>query len=136
MALWEIALTVLAVLAVLWTLAGLAVLLVGIPLLLRLRRTAERADALLREAEVHLGPALAEFREMARHLNKASAGVADGVAQVGRTFEAVGELGKTLHGANAVLRAALGPGVTLVGGLIAGVKAGGRVLLRRLFRRR
>lgn len=133
MAMWEIALGLLAVLAVLWT---LAVVLVGIPLLFRLRRTAERADNLLREAELHVGPTLAEFREMARNLNKASAGVADGVAQVGRTFEAVGELGKTLHGVNAVLRAALGPGVTLVGGLIAGVKAGGRVLLRRLFRRR
>jgi len=133
MAMWEIALGVLAVLAVLWTLVAV---LVGVPLLFRLRRTAERADNLLREAELHVGPALAEFREMARNLNKASAGVADGVAQAGRTFEAVGELGKTLHGANAVLRAALGPGVTLAGGLIAGVRAGGRVLLRQLFRRR
>jgi len=133
MAMWEVALAVLTVLAALWTLAGI---LIGVPLLLRLRRTAERADNLLREAELHVGPALAEFREMARHLNKASAGVADGVAQAGRTFEAVGELGKTLHGANAVLRAALGPGVTVVGSLIAGVRAASRVLLRRLFRRR
>lgn len=129
MAMWEIALGVLAAMGV--VLAAFA-----IPILIHLRRSMDRVDRLLHEAEVHLGPALAEFREMARNLNKASAGVADGVAQVGRTFEAVGELGKTLQGANAVLRAALGPGVTLVGGLIAGVKAGGRVLLRQLFRRR
>ncbi len=133
MALWEIALSVLAVLATVWTLAAV---LVGVPILFRLRRIAERADNLMREAEFHLGPAQADLREMARNLNKASAGVADGVAQVGRTFEAVGELGKTLQGANAVIRAVLGPGVTLAAGLIAGVKAGGRVLLRRLFRRR
>ncbi|HYB72066.1 MAG TPA: DUF948 domain-containing protein [Candidatus Sulfotelmatobacter sp.] len=126
---WEIAVGVLAAIGV--VLAAFA-----IPILMHLRRSLDRVDRLLHEAEVHLGPALAEFREMTRNLNKASAGVADGVAQVGRTFEAVGELGKTLQGANAVLRAALGPGVTLLGGLIAGVKAGGRVLLRQLFRRR
>jgi uncharacterized protein YoxC len=129
MAMWEIAVGVLAAMGV--VLAAFA-----IPILIHLRRSMDRVDRLVHEAEVHLGPALAEFREMARNLNKASAGVADGVAQVGRTFEAVGELGKTLQGANAVLRAALGPGVTLLGGLIAGVKAGGRVLLRQLFRRR
>jgi len=129
MAMWEIAVGVLAAIGV--VLAAFA-----IPILMHLRRSLDRVDRLLHEAEVHLGPALAEFREMTRNLNKASAGVADGVAQVGRTFEAVGELGKTLQGANAVLRAALGPGVTLLGGLIAGVKAGGRVLLRQLFRRR
>ncbi len=133
MALWEIALAVLAVLAVVWTLVAV---LIGVPLLLRLRRTAERADNLLREAELHVGPALAEFREMARHLNKASAEMADGVSRVGRTFEAVGELGKTLHGANVVLRAALGPTIAAAAGLIAGVRAASRVLLRRLFRRR
>lgn len=129
MAMWEIAVGVLAAMGV--VLAALA-----IPLLIHLRRSMDRVDRLLREAEVHLGPALGDLREIARNVNKASAGVADGVAQVGRTFEAVGELGKTLQGANAVLRAALGPGVTLLGGLIAGVKAGGRVLLRQLFRRR
>ncbi len=129
MAMWEIAVGVLAAIGV--VLAAFA-----IPILIHLRRSMDRVDRLLHEAEVHLAPALAEFREMTRNLNKASAGVADGVAQVGRTFEAVGELGKTLQGANAVLRAALGPGVTLLGGLIAGVKAGGRVLLRQLFRRR
>ncbi|HEY7678009.1 MAG TPA: DUF948 domain-containing protein [Candidatus Methylomirabilis sp.] len=129
MAMWEIALGVLAAM-------GVVLGAFAIPLLIHLRRSVERVDRLLQEAEVHLGPVLAESRETARNLNKASAGVADGVAQVGRTFEAVGELGKTLQGANAALRAALGPGVILMGGLIAGVKAGGRVLLRQLFRRR
>ena len=129
MALWEIALTVLAA-------AGVVVAGFAIPLVIRLTRSVERVERLLREAEMHLGPALGEFREMARNLNKASAGVADGVAQVGRTFEAVGELGKTLHGANVLLHAALGPGITTLTGLIAGVRAASRVLVRRLFRRR
>jgi uncharacterized protein YoxC len=129
MATWEIAVGVLAA-------TGVVATAFAIPLLIHLRRSMDRVDRLLQEAEVHLGPALGDLREVARNMNKASAGVADGVAQVGRTFEAVGELGKTLQGANAVLRAALGPSVTLLGGLIAGVKAGGRVLLRQLFRRR
>ncbi len=133
MAVWEIAVTVLAVLAILWTLAIAAV---GIPLLFRLKGAADRMDNLLRDAELHVGPALVDVREMVGHLNKVSAGVAEGVRRFGPTFEAVGELGRTLRGANAVLRAALGPGLTLVGGLIAGVKAGGGVLLRRFVRRR
>ena len=129
MALWEIALAVLA-------LAGAAVAGFTIPLLMRLRRTAEHADNLMREAELHVGPALAEVQEMTRHLNKVSAEVADGVSRVGRTFEAVGELGKTLQGANALLRTALGPTIVMVGGLIAGVRAAARVLRRQIFRRR
>ena len=133
MAMWEIALAILALLGVLWTLAAA---LIAVPLFSRLRRAAERADNLLREAELQLGPALADLREMSRHLNKASAGLADGVAQAGRTFEAVGDLGKTLHGANAVLRTALGPGVTVVASLLAGLRSASRVLLRHLFRRR
>lgn len=130
---WEIALAVLAGLACVWT---LAVIVLGVPALLQLAQTARRLDGLLRDIELNLGPALVELREMMRHLNKASAGVADGVAQVGRTFEAVGELSKTIQGANKLVRAAFGPSVTVTAGVIAGLKVGGRMLLRRLFSRR
>ncbi len=130
---WQIALVVIAVAACVWTIAaaGLAILMA-----LSLSRYGRRVDSLLREIELNLGPALLDLRETLRNVNKTSASVADGVAQAGRTFEAVGELGKTLQGANAVLRAALGPGVTLAGSFIVGAKAGFRVLARRLFRRR
>lgn len=133
MAGWEVALVALAILAGVWTLMALVI---GIPLILTLRRSGRRIDNLLREIELNLGPALLDLREALRNVNKTSTSVADGVAQAGRAFEAVGELGKTLQGANAVLRAALGPGVTTVAGLIVGVRAGVRVLARRLFRRR
>lgn len=133
MAGWEVALVALAILAGVWTLIALVI---GIPLILTLRRSGRRIDGLLREIELNLGPALLDLREALRNVNKTSASMADGVAQAGRTFEAVGELGKTLQGANAVLRAALGPGVTIVAGLIVGARAGVRVLVRRLFRRR
>jgi len=133
MAVWQIALAVLAVLACVWT---LAVVLICIPMLMRLSQTMRRMDALVRDIEINLGPTLVEVREMMRNLNKASAGVAEGVAHAGRTFEAVGELSKTIHGANKLLRAAFGPGVTVTAGVIAGLKAGGRVLLRRFFSRR
>lgn len=133
MAAWQVALTVLVVLA---CVLALTLVVIGIPMLMRLAQTMRRLDAVARDIEVNLGPTLAEVREMMRHLNKASAGVADGVAHAGRTFEAMGELSRTIHGANKVLRAAFGPGVTVTAGLIAGLKAGGRVLLRQLFSRR
>jgi uncharacterized protein DUF948 len=129
MAMWEIAVAVLA------AMGAVAVGFV-IPLLVRLTRSVEHVERLLREAELHLGPALADFQEIVRNLNKASAGVADGVARAGRALEVIGEIGKTLHGANLLLRGTLGPGVTVLAGLLAGAKAGGRVLLRRLLRRR
>jgi ABC-type transporter Mla subunit MlaD len=133
MAMWQVALGILALLACVWT---FAVVIIGIPMLLRLAQTLRRVDNLIRDAELNLGPALIEFRDMMRNLNKASAGVADGVAQAGHAFEAVGELGKTLHGTNRVLRAALGPSVTVTAGFLAGMRAGGRVLLRQFFARR
>lgn len=130
---WEYALIVLAGAAVVWTVAAGAL---GFVLYINLSRSTRRIDNLLREIELNLGPALLDLRETLRNVNKTSAGVADGVAQAGKTFEAIGDLGKTLHRANTVLRAALGPGVTVAASLLLGARACVRVLARRLFRRR
>lgn len=129
----EIALTILAVLTVVLAAALVAI---GIPMLVRLSQILRRVDSLLREAELNLGPAMGEVREMMRHLNKASAGVAEGIARTGGAFEAIGELGRTVGKANMVVQAALGPGVAMLTATLAGLKAGGRVLLRRFSRRR
>jgi hypothetical protein len=130
---WEYALVILAVVASLWTVAAIVL---GSVVYINLSRSTRRIDGLLRDIELHLGPALLDLRETLRNVNKTSAGVADGVAQAGKTFEAIGDLGKTLHGANTVLRAALGPSVTVAASLLVGARAGFRVLARRLFRRR
>jgi hypothetical protein len=129
MTLWQFAIVVLATVAVLWTLAV-------IPLLLGLARMARRLEGLLREAEVNMAPAFLDVREAARHFNRASAGVADGVKQAGRVFEAVGEVGRTIQGANAILRTALGPTFGVALAVITGVREGSRFFLRRILRRR
>ena len=129
MTLWQFSVVVIAAVVLLWTLAM-------VPLFLGLAKIARRLEAVLREAELNMGPAFVEIRDAARHLNKASAGVADGVSQAGHVFEAVGEIGKTLSGANTIVRNTLGPTFGAALAVITGVKAGSRVLFRRLLRRR
>ena len=118
-----------ASLATLWTLAV-------IPLLIVLALIARRLLGVLREAELHMGPAFVEIRDAARHLNKASAGVSDGVAHAGHLFEAMGEIGKTLHNANTVIKNTLGPTFGAAMAAVSGLKAGSRYFFRRLWKRR
>lgn len=129
MALWEIALVVLALLAILWTF--------GVIWFMRgLGQTVGRIDRLLGAIEADLGPVLAEAKDTARNLNRASAGVAAGVSRAARTIESVQDLSRRFQGASAILHMAAAQPLVTFASFFTGVRMGVRALRRPLFRRR
>ncbi len=123
------ALVVLAVLSLVWT-----ILLV--PALLALRRAAIRLQELIRTIELDLRPILRQAQEALATLNQAGQKVVENTAKVGRVVGALEEAGENIRMTTGVLRAVFGSRIIPVASLLAGVRAGVRMLWRRSSRRR
>jgi uncharacterized protein YoxC len=125
----EGALVVLAVLSILWT-----ILLV--PVLLELRRAAFRLQEFIRTLELDLRPILQDARDALRTLNQAGQRVAENSAKVGHVVGALEEAGENIRITTRVIRAVFGSRIIPVAGVMAGVRAGVRMLWKRSSRRR
>jgi uncharacterized protein YoxC len=123
------ALVVLAVLSILWT-----ILLV--PVLLELRRAAFRLQEFIRTIELDLRPVLQQAQDVFRTLNQAGQRVAENSAKVGRVVGALEEAGENIRMTTGVIRAVFGSRIIPVATLMAGVRAGVRMLWKRSSRRR
>lgn len=125
----QVAIIVLGVLAVLWTLAL-------VPAFMELRQMARRLQDFLTVLEVEMRPGLEELREALRNLNKASQGVTTGMVRIGNTLEALGETGETIRTFNAIFRALLSPRLVALASAAVGIRAGIGLILKRLLGRR
>jgi uncharacterized protein YoxC len=123
------ALVVLAVLSILWT-----ILLV--PVLLELHRAAFRLQEFIRTIELDLRPVLQQAQDVFRTLNQAGQRVAENSAKVGRVVGALEEAGENIRMTTGVIRAVFGSRIIPVATLMAGVRAGVRMLWKRSSRRR
>jgi hypothetical protein len=128
-ALGEGALVVLAVVSLVWT----ALL---IPVLLELRRASWRLQEFIRTLELDLRPAMQEAREGIRNVNRAAEGVANGSERLRGAIASVQEAGENLRVTTGVIRTIFGSRLIPVVGLLAGLKAGFKMLWKRYPRRR
>ena len=123
------ALVILAVLSIVWTILLVAVLL-------ELRRAAFRLQEFIRTIELDLRPILQEAQNAIRTLNQAGQRVAENSAKVGHVVGALEEAGENIRITTRVIRAVFGSRIIPVATLMAGVRAGVRMLWRRSSRRR
>ncbi len=117
------ALVVLAVLGLVWT-------LILLPVLLEIRRASVRLQEFIRTLELDLRPSLLQAKEVLRSVQQTAQNMADNTAKVGRVAGSLEEAGENIRMATGVVRAIFGSRLLPVAGLMAGVRAGIRMLWR------
>jgi len=114
-------LVVLAVVSVIWTVALIAAAL-------ETRRAARRLQEFIRTVELELKPALLEVRETIRKLDRAAGGASDTIERVRGTFVKLEQAGENVRATTGKVRTLLGSRFIPALSLLAGVRAGTKVL--------
>ena len=114
-------LVVLAVVSVIWTVALIAAAL-------ETRRAARRLQEFIRTVELELKPALLEVRETIRKLDRAAGGASDTIELVRGTFVKLEQAGENVRATTGKVRTLLGSRFIPALSLLAGVRAGTKVL--------
>ena len=122
-------LVVLAVVSVIWTVALVAVAL-------ELRRASWRLQEFIRSVELELKPTMQEAREAIRTLNRAAQGVAESTERVRGALIKFEQAGENVRATTGTIRRALGSRLIPAFSLLAGVRAGTKVLWNFYTRRR
>jgi hypothetical protein len=122
-------LVVLAVVSVIWTVALVAVAL-------ELRRASWRLQEFIRSVELELKPTMQEAREAIRTLNRAAQGAADTTERVRGALMKLEQAGENVRATTGTIRRALGSRLIPAFSLLAGVRAGTKVLWNFYSRRR
>jgi len=122
-------LVVLAVVSVIWTVVLVAVAL-------ELRRASWRLQEFIRSLELELKPAMREAREAIATLNRAAQGAVDTTERVRAGLLKLEQAGENVMATTGRIRSALGLRLIPAAGLLAGVRAGTRVLWNLYTRRR
>jgi hypothetical protein len=122
-------LVVLAVVSVIWTVALLAVAL-------ELRRASWRLQEFIRSLELDLKPTMQEAREAIGTLKRAAQGAVDTTERVRAGLLKLEQAGENVMATTGRIRSALGLRLIPAAGLLAGVRAGTRVLWNLYTRRR
>ncbi|HSB79902.1 MAG TPA: DUF948 domain-containing protein [Candidatus Methylomirabilis sp.] len=123
------ALVVMALVSLLWT----ALLL---PVLFEMRRASWRLQEFIRSVEMELRPLIQEARQALRNVEHAAEGVAGGVTHLRGAFSAIEEAGENLRATTGVIRAVFGSRLIPAATIIAGLRAGLKMLWKRSPRRR
>jgi hypothetical protein len=123
------ALVVMAVVSLLWT----ALLL---PVLFEMRRASWRLQEFIRSVEMELRPLIQEARQVIKNMENAAQGVGEGVTHLRGAFSALEEAGENLRATTGVLRAVFGSRLIPAATLLAGLRAGLKMLWKRYPRRR
>jgi len=90
-------------------LLALLALCVGflVPLLVQLRRTAQRAERFLDETERDLGPLLRELRDTSERASRLARVAEEDISRAAPLFRSLGEAGQSLHTLSRTLNADL-----------------------------
>ena len=72
--------------------------------MLQLRRTLQRVDEMIVNTERELTPLLANLRESTERMNNSIVHLEKGFTRAGGLFEAIGEVGDSVHNVNEFLR--------------------------------
>jgi hypothetical protein len=128
----EIAVAALVVMAVVSVV--LAALLVAA--LLEFRRLSWRLQEFIRVVEMELKPAVAEAREALRSAQRATEGVAETAARLQESVSAFRQAGENVRVTTEAIRSVFGTRLIPVAGVLAGLRAGGKILWKRYMRRR
>jgi hypothetical protein len=122
-------LVVLAVVSVIWTVVLLAVAL-------EIRRVSWRIQEFIRSLELELKPTIHEAREAIRTLNQAAQGAADSTERIRGALLKLERVGENVRAATGSIRSVLGPPLIPFASLLAGARAGTKVLWKLYTRRR
>jgi signal transduction histidine kinase len=122
-------LVVLAVVSVIWTVALVAVAL-------ELRRASWRIQEFIRSLELDLKPTMQEARQAIRTLKEAAQGAVDTTERVRAGLLKLEQAGENVIATTGRIRSALGLRLIPAAGLLAGVRAGTKVLWNLYTRRR
>jgi len=114
-------LVVLAVVSVFWTVAIIAIAL-------EVRRASWRVQEFIRSVELELKPTLHEARDAIRTLHRAAEGAADSTERVRGALAKLEQAGENIRAATGKVRHLLGSRFIPALSLLAGVRAGTRVL--------
>ena len=115
--------------SVIWTVALVAVAL-------ELRRASWRLQEFIRSVELELKPTMQEAREAIRTLNRAAQGAADTTERVRGALMKLEQAGENVRATTGTIRRALGSRLIPAFSLLAGVRAGTKVLWNFYSRRR
>jgi hypothetical protein len=119
-----LALVVLAAVGLLWT-------IVLIALLPAYQRTARRVESLATTLESDLRPLLQELREATRAVGQVARSVERAAPHLEAALGALEEAGENVRVATRAVRSAFGLRLIPVAGVLAGLRAGWRILMRR-----
>ena len=122
-------LVVLAVVSVIWTVALIVAAL-------EIRRAAWRLQEFVRSVEMELKPTIQEVREAIRMLDRAARGAADTTERVRGAFIKLEQAGENVRATTGKVRTLLGSRFIPALSLLAGVRAGTKVLWSFYTRRR
>jgi ABC-type transporter Mla subunit MlaD len=122
-------LVVLAVVSVIWTFALIAVAL-------EIRRASWRLQEFIRSVELELKPTMQEAREAIRTLNRAAQSAADSTERVRGALIKLEQAGENVRAASGRIRTLFGSRFIPALSLLAGVRAGTKVLWNLYTRRR
>lgn len=103
-----------------------------VPTIIQLKKTVSQSERLLARLNMELPPLLKEIRSASEHVNIITAQAQEGVDRASVLFNAIGEVGKTVHQVHSVLR---GRGMAVAMGLasvLAGMKAATSTLSQRI----
>lgn len=102
-----------------------AVVLVAflVPVLIRLRRTAEESERLLRRMNEDLPVLFKEATQAAHHMNQVATEMREGAACARVLGEAIGEIGHTINDVHGAVRGGAGSLLTNISSLLAGFRA-------------
>jgi hypothetical protein len=122
-------LVVLAVVSVIWTIALIVVAL-------ELRRASQRLREFIRSVELELKPTIHNAREAIRTLGQAAQGAADTADRVRSALLTLERVGENVRATTGSVRNLLAPRLIPYASLLAGVRAGTKVLWKLYTRRR
>ena len=114
-------LVVLAVMSLLWTVVLIAVAL-------EVRRASSRLQEFIRSVEMELKPTMQQAREAIRTLNRAAQGAVDSAERVRGALVTLEQAGENVRATTGKVRALLGSRLIPALSLLAGVRAGTKVL--------
>jgi uncharacterized protein YoxC len=102
-----------------------AVVLVAflVSVLIRLRRTAEESERLLRQMNEDLPVLFKEATQAAQHINQVATEMREGAACARVLGEAIGEIGQTINDVHGAVRGGAGSLLTNLSSLLAGFRA-------------
>lgn len=118
-----------AVVSLVWT----AMLLLT---LYEMRRASWRLQEFIRSLEMELRPLMQEARQAIKNVEQVAQGVAEGVTHLRGAFSAMEEAGENLRATTGVIRAVFGSRLIPAATLMAGLRAGLKMLWKRYPRRR